>query len=209
MKILAIGAHPDDIEMGCSGTLAKYAQSGHDIYLLVMTEGHMGGEGAIRKKEQAKSAKILKPRELIWGAYKDTLLTPHMNQMVHDIEVVLKKIDPDFIFVQCEDDTHQDHRSLAKATISATRYVRNVLFYEGPTTQNFSPTVFVDIKETLDTKFAMLLAHQSQVQKTNIEGLSITDIVRSTAIFRGIQGRVQFAEAFVPLRLFINVAGFI
>ncbi|MBU1149991.1 MAG: PIG-L family deacetylase [Proteobacteria bacterium] len=206
MKILAIGAHPDDIEAGCSGTLAKYAQNGHDIYLLIMTEGHMGGEGAIRKKEQTKSAKILKPRELIWGAYKDTLLLPHMNQMVHDIEAVLKKIAPDFIFVQHEDDTHQDHQALAKATISATRYVRNVLFYEGPTTQNFSPTVFVDIKETLDKKFAMLLAHHSQVQKTNIEGLSITDIVRSTAIFRGIQGRVQFAEAFLPLRIFINVS---
>ncbi len=206
MKILAIGAHPDDIEVGCSGTLAKYAQNGHDIYLLVMTEGHMGGEGAIRKKEQAKSAKILKPRELIWGGYKDTLLSPHMNQMVHDIEAVLKKIAPDFIFVHYEDDTHQDHQALAKATISATRYVRNVLFYEGPTTQNFSPTVFVDIKETIDTKFTTLLAHRSQVQKTNIEGLSITDIVRSTAIFRGIQGRVQFAEAFLSLRLFINVS---
>ena len=205
MKILAIGAHPDDIEVGCSGTLAKYAQNGHDIYLLVMTEGHMGGEGVVRKKEQAKSVKILKPRELIWGAYKDTLLSPHMNQMVHDIEVVLKKIAPDFIFVHHEDDTHQDHHSLAKATISATRYVRNVLFYEGPTTQNFSPTVFVDIKETLKMKIAMLLAHRSQVEKTNIEGLSITDVVRSTAVFRGIQGRVQFAEAFLPLRLFINV----
>jgi LmbE family N-acetylglucosaminyl deacetylase len=209
MKILAIGAHPDDIEVGCSGTLAKYARNGHDIYWLVMTEGHMGGEGTIRKREQTKSAKIIKPRELIWGGYKDTLLTPHMNQMVHDIETVLKKIAPDFIFVQYEDDTHQDHRSLAKATISATRYVRNVLFYEGPTTQNFSPTVFVDIKETLKTKIAMLLAHQSQVRKTNIEGLSITDIVRSTAVFRGIQGRVQFAEAFLPLRLFINVIEFV
>jgi LmbE family N-acetylglucosaminyl deacetylase len=205
MKILAIGAHPDDIEAGCSGTLAKYMQNGHDIYLLVMTEGHMGGEGAVRKKEQIKAAKLLKPRELIWGGYKDTLLTPHMNQMVHDIEGVLKKIVPDFIFVHHEDDTHQDHRSLAKATISATRYVRNVLFYEGPTTQNFSPTVFVDIKETLDMKIATLLTHHSQVGKTNIEGLAITDIVRSTAVFRGIQGRVQFAEAFLPLRLFINV----
>ncbi|MCG2741096.1 MAG: PIG-L family deacetylase [Syntrophaceae bacterium] len=206
MKILAIGAHPDDIEAGCSGTLAKYAENGHDIYLLVMTEGHMGGEGAIRKKEQTKSAKILKPRELIWGAYKDTLLSPHMNQMVHDIEAVLKKIAPDFIFVHYEDDTHQDHQALAKATISATRYVRNVLFYEGPTTQNFSPTIYVDIKETIEAKIAMLLAHHSQVQKTNIEGLAITDIVRSTAVFRGIQGRVQFAEAFLPLRLFINVS---
>ncbi|MDA8125065.1 MAG: PIG-L family deacetylase [Deltaproteobacteria bacterium] len=205
MKILAIGAHPDDIEAGCSGTLAKYMQNGHDIYLLIMTEGHMGGEGAVRKKEQAKSAKILKPRKLIWGGYKDTLLAPHMNRMVHDIEVVLKKISPDFIFVHYADDTHQDHRSLAEATISATRYVRNVLFYEGPTTQNFSPTTFVDIKESLDAKISMLLAHHSQVQKTNIEGLTITDIVRSTAVFRGIQGRVQFAEAFVPLRLFINV----
>ncbi len=205
MKILTIGAHPDDIEVGCAGTLAKYRQNGHDVYLLVMTEGHMGGEGAIRKKEQVKSAKILKLREVIWGGYKDTLLTPHMNQMVHDIEAVLKKIGPDFIFVHHEEDTHQDHRALAKATVSATRYVRNVLFYEGPTTQNFSPSIFVDIQETLDMKIAMLLAHHSQVQKTNIEGLSITDVVRSTAVFRGIQGRVQFAEAFLPLRLFINV----
>ncbi len=78
MKILAIGAHPDDIEVGCSGTLAKYAQAGHDIYLLVMTEGHMGGEGTVRKKEQMKSAKILKPRELIWGGCEDTsAFAPH------------------------------------------------------------------------------------------------------------------------------------
>ena len=54
MKILAIGAHPDDIEAGCSGSLAKYAQNGHEIYLLIMTEGHMGGEGSVRKKEQRK-----------------------------------------------------------------------------------------------------------------------------------------------------------
>jgi LmbE family N-acetylglucosaminyl deacetylase len=208
MKILAIGAHPDDIEVGCAGTLTKYAQSGHEVSLLIMSEGHMGGKRAVRKKEQTKSAKILNPRELIWGGCEDTSLSLHMNKMIHDIEAVLKKISPDFIFVQHEDDTHQDHRALAKATISATRYIRNVLFYEGPTTQNFPPTVFVDIKETIDKKFAMLLAHRSQVQKTNIEGLSITDIVRSTAVFRGIQGRVQFAEGFVPLRLFVNVSQF-
>ena len=205
MKILAIGAHPDDIEVGCSGTLAKYAQAGHDIYLLVMTEGHMGGKRAVRKKEQMKSAKILKPRELIWGGCEDTLLSLHMNKMVHDIEAVLKKVNPDFIFVQYEDDTHQDHRSLAKATISATRYVRNVLFYEGPTTQNFSPTIFVDIKETIDGKISMLVAPKSQVMKTNIEGLSIVDVVKATAMFRGTQGRVHFAEGFMPLRMFINV----
>jgi len=205
MKVLAIGAHPDDIEVGCAGTLAKYARNGHEIYLLVMTEGHMGGEGATRKREQIRSAKLLKPKKLIWGNYKDTLLEPHMNQMIHDIEVVIRKIGPDFIFVQYKDDTHQDHRALANATVSATRYVRNVLFFEGPTTQNFSPTIFVDIEDTLETKIAMIEAHRSQVGKTNIAGMPITEMARSTAVFRGIQGRVPFAEAFVPLRLFVNV----
>jgi len=65
--------------------------------------------------------------------------------------------------------------------------------------------VFVDIKETLGKKIDALLAHQSQVMKTNIEGLTIVDVATSTAVFRGIQGRVQYAEGFVPLRLFVNM----
>jgi LmbE family N-acetylglucosaminyl deacetylase len=205
VKILAIGAHPDDIEAGCAGTLAKYALQGHDVHLLVMTEGRRGGDAAIRKMEQQKSADCLKAGNLIWGGYEDTELMPSMNTMVHDIEKIMDRINPDFIFVHYDDDTHQDHRALGKATVSATRYVRNVLFYEGPTSQNFSPTVFVDIIDALDTKISMLMAHQSQVRKTNIEGLSIVDVIRSTAMFRGIQGRVQFAEGFIPLRLFINI----
>jgi LmbE family N-acetylglucosaminyl deacetylase len=65
--------------------------------------------------------------------------------------------------------------------------------------------VFVDIRNTMENKIESLLAHESQVTKTNIEGLSIVDIARSTAVFRGIQGRVVLAEGFVPLRLFVNI----
>jgi len=205
MKVLAIGAHPDDIEFGCGGTLALHAKAGHDVYLLVMTEGHKGGEKAVRKEEQHNAARLLNPKELFWGKYDDTELTPNMNDLVHDIEAVIKRINPDLTFVNHQEDTHQDHRALAKAAVSATRYVKNVLFYEGPTTQEFSPNVFVDIKEAMDDKINMLLAHQSQVTKTNIEGLSIIDIARSIAVFRGIQGRVQFAEGFVPLRYFMRL----
>lgn len=207
MKILAIGAHPDDIEVGCAGNLLKYAQAGcrHEIYLLVMSGGARGGQEEVRRQEQERSAALLGAKDLIWGGYDDTELTPHMNRMVSDIEVLIRKIRPDFIFVNCGNDTHQDHRSLNKATVSATRYVKNVLFYEVPTTVNFSPLVFVDIKETLPKKIDALLAHQSQVMKTNIEGLTIVDVATSTAVFRGIQGRVQYAEGFVPLRLFVNM----
>ncbi len=205
MNILAIGAHPDDIEFGCGGTLLKYIRKGHNVYLLVMTEGHKGGQAKLRRMEQKSAAAILKPQEVIWGTYRDTELSPKMNEMVQDIEAILERVQPHFTFVNYDEDTHQDHRALAKAAISATRYVKNVLLYEGPTSQNFSPTVFVDIRETLEEKMQVLLAHQSQVTKTNIEGLSIVDISRSTAVFRGISGRVQYAEGFMPLRLFINI----
>jgi len=204
INILAIGAHPDDIEFGCGGTLIKYTERGHRLFLLVMTEGGLGGTASTRAKEQLDSKAILGAEDVFWGGYEDTLLL--MDQaMISKIENVISKVKPDFIFCNYLDDTHQDHRHLAQATISATRYIRNVLFYEGPTTQNFTPHIFVDISDTLDKKIKALEAHRSQVAKTNIEDLTVVELARSSANFRGIQGRVKYAEAFHSLRLFINI----
>ncbi len=205
MNILAIGAHPDDIEFGCGGTLIKYAQKGYNVFLMILTLGQMGGgEGKIREKEQLASCEILKSKKVFFGKYTDTKL-PLDQSVIDDIEKVLKIVKPAFIFVNYFDDTHQDHRHLAQATLSATRYIRNVLFYEGPTTQNFIPNVFVDIERTLKDKIATLQAHNSQVLRTNIEGLPITEMAKSSANFRGTQGRVKYAEGFISVRLFINV----
>lgn len=204
MNILAIGSHPDDIEFGCGGTLIKYADKGHNIYLLVLTEGESGAVEGLRRKEQERSAKVMKAKKLFWGNYRDTEI-PINQELIQRIEDIVKKIKPAFIFVHYFDDTHQDHRHISTCTITATRYTRNALFYEGPTTQNFSPTVFVNIDAELERKLKLLKTHSSQVMKTNIEGLSIVDIARSSAHFRGIQGRVRNAEGFIPLRLFINV----
>ncbi len=204
MNILAIGAHPDDIEFGCGGTLIKYSQKGHNVFLMILTLGEMGGDGGVRKGEQLASSKILGAKEVYFGKYKDTKL-PLDQGLIDSIEKILKIVKPDFIFVNYFDDTHQDHRHLAQATISATRYIRNVLLYEVPTTQNFSPNVFVNIEDALKEKLAALQAHNSQVLKTNIEDLPITEIAKSSANFRGIQGRVKYAEGFISVRLFINV----
>ena len=204
MRILAIGAHPDDIEIGCGGSLIKYARQGHEVFLLVMTDGSGGGDGGIRRREQEASTRILRASKLFWGGYPDTAI-PLDREIIQRVERVIHEVQPDFIFVHYHDDTHQDHRHLATSTITATRYTRNVLFFEGPTTQNFSPSVFVDVESVLEDKIATLQAHGSQVGKTNIEGLSILDIARSSAHFRGIQGRVRNAEGFLPLRLFINI----
>ncbi len=204
VNILAIGAHPDDIEFGCGGALIKYTQKGHRLFLLVMTGGGLGGSSNVRRQEQADSGNILGTEKIFWGDYEDSHLIVDAG-LIGKIEAVIAEVKPDFIFCNFPDDTHQDHRHLAQAIMSATRYIRNVLFYEGPTTQNFNPQVFVDISDTLDKKVEALQAHHSQVMKTNIEDLSIVEVARSSANFRGIQGRVKYAEAFQPLRLFINI----
>jgi LmbE family N-acetylglucosaminyl deacetylase len=204
MNILAIGAHPDDIEYGCAGTMIKYAERGHHIFLMVLTSGQEGGSTEIRQQEQEAAAEIMKVQKVFWGDYHDTQL-PLNKELIEKIEEVLGEVKPDLILVNYGDDTHQDHRILTQATMSATRYVRNVLFFEVPTTQNFNPQVFVDISDTLERKFKVLEAHASQVMKTNIEDMYIIELARANATFRGIQGRVKFAEAFAPLRLFINI----
>jgi LmbE family N-acetylglucosaminyl deacetylase len=204
MNILAIGAHPDDIEYGCAGTLMKYAERGHHIYLMVLTSGQEGGSSEIRKQEQENAAELMSVQKIFWGGYHDTQL-PLNKELIEKIEEVLGEVNPDLILVNYGDDTHQDHRILTQATMSATRYVRNVLFFEVPTTQNFNPQVFVDISDTLERKSQVLNAHASQVMKTNIEDMYIIELAQANATFRGIQGRVKFAEAFAPLRLFINI----
>ena len=204
MNILAIGAHPDDIEFGCGGTLMKYAGKGARIDLLVMTDGSRGGNARTRRREQLAAARVLGARRVHWGGYRDTLL-PTVRHLIDRIERTLVAVRPDFIFVNYPEDTHQDHRQVARAAVSATRHSRNVLFYEGPTTVEFTPTVFIDIADEIKRKIRALQTHQSQVMKTRIEGTAICEIAEASAHFRGVQGRVRWAEGFSPLRLFINV----
>jgi LmbE family N-acetylglucosaminyl deacetylase len=205
MNILAIGPHPDDIEIGCAGTLIKYAEKGHNVFFLLITKGEMGGEAGVRYDEQLKSAEIIGVKEVFWGGFTDTELLDRANDIIHVVEGYIDRIQPNFIFVNFFDDTHQDHRTVNQSVLSAARYVRNVMFYEVPTTNNFSPNIFVDIGLTLEKKLEALKAHASQVMKTNIQDLSILDIARSSAHFRGVQGRVALAEAFASERLFINI----
>ena len=204
MKILAIGAHPDDIEYGCGGTLIKYAQRGHDTSLLILTDGGRGGDPAKRRKEQEEAARVIGARQIFWGGYQDTELSIERD-LVQKVEEILHLVRPDRLLVHFGDDTHQDHRHLSTSVVTASRYTRDILFYEGPTTSNFSPSVFVDVDGVLERKLEALAAHASQVAKTGVESLSILDLARAAAHFRGIQGRARNAEGFVPLRLFLDV----
>ena len=204
VDILAIGAHPDDIEYGCGGTLIKYVKAGHRVFLYIATHGTFGGDGTTRSEEMEASAKHMGASDLFWGGYTDTQI-PMSQDLIAEIEVIIGKVKPTFIFTHWRDDTHQDHRNLTACTLAATRYIPNFLFYESPSSQNFNPNVYVDISEVLDEKIELLKIHSSQISKTNIEETTIIDIAASAATFRGIQARVRYAEGFASQRLLINV----
>ena len=199
-RILALAPHPDDIEIGCGGTLAVYAGQGAEIHLFVATDGGKGGDARVRKAEQEKAAELLGVKVVHWGGFEDTKL-PAEDTLIHAIEDKVQEIKPMIVLVNHHEDTHQDHRTMARAAHSATRYVPNVLAYETPTSSNFSPTVFMDIHDTLSDKLKALDAHASQVERTNIQGLNIVGIALATAHFRGVQGKISCAEAFMPIRI--------
>ncbi|MES0371993.1 MAG: PIG-L deacetylase family protein [Mariprofundaceae bacterium] len=199
-RILALAPHPDDIEIGCGGTLAVHAARGDEVHLFVATEGGVGGSADTRKSEQKRSAEILGVKEIHWGGYSDTCLPQQAMALMETLEKLVKQVEPDTVYVNHRDDTHQDHRVLAQVANSVTRYVPNVLAYETPSSISFDPTLFMDINETMALKREALEAHASQVDRTHVK-LNIIEIALATAHFRGVQGKLSCAEAFVPVRM--------
>lgn len=200
MNILAIGAHPDDVEFGCGGSLLKYKQAGHAVYLMVLTDGCYGGEPSVRRKEQEQAQAFLGCRAVFWGGLQDTEVIDN-RELITKMERVLEQTSPDVVLLNYWDDVHQDHRATAAAGISATRYVQEVLFFEVPTTRHFEPDIFINIEDVLEKKMELLKIHASQVDRTRIENLTILESAHSCANFRGYQGRVRYAEGFKALRL--------
>ncbi|MDO8803513.1 MAG: PIG-L family deacetylase [Elusimicrobiota bacterium] len=202
MKILGIGAHPDDLEFGCGGTLYKLAARGHKISMLVMTRGSVGGDPRLRLAEQERAAAMLKAK-LYWGGFEDTgvALT---RELIRAAEERIEAVKPDIVLVNHVSDTHQDHRNVARAVETAARYVKNLLFYEVPTTIDFNPCIFTDIGAVITKKVALLKCHGSQVYKTRVKNLSIVESAKAAAIFRGYQDRVKYAEGFMARRLLLD-----
>src|SRR3989442_2735100 len=105
MNILALGAHPDDIEIGCGGTLLKYTKAGHGVYLMVLTEGAQGGSAKVRRGEQLASFRILCAKEGFWGGYPGTQV-PVNRRARPQIEDIVKKVQPPLSFVKYVYDNH-------------------------------------------------------------------------------------------------------
>lgn len=195
--VVAVGAHPDDIELGAGATLARHAAAGDEVTMLVLTRGELGPGGVTTRVREAERAAARLGARLVWGPFVDGTVTPG-RAVVKVIEDVLDQTGAELLYTHFPDDTHQDHRVAAQGSLGAGRDLLHVLFYESPTTRNFTPGIFVDASATIDVKLAALSAHVSQVRHTARVEL---DAVRALARVRGFAARVPYAEAFVAERV--------
>ncbi len=203
MNILAMGAHPDDIEYGCGGFLLQAAAAGHNVFLGVLTDGAATTD-ADRKTEQEASAQLLGAKDLLWGGFEDTYLSAN-RELIVAIESMLKAASPDCVLVNAPEDAHQDHKALGSSAITACRYIRRVFFYHDYTTLDFMPDTFVDVESVLEQKRQLLACHKSQVTKAYPTGLDMLESVNALATYYGFMAKVKYAEAFKPLRNLITV----
>lgn len=210
MKIMAIGAHLDDIEIACGGTLAKAIAAGHQVKALIMSKsGYTNKEGGVQRSDdvaveegvQALRTLGITDIEILDFPTKDI---PFRSDVVNAIDVSMAKYNPDIVFTHHPFDTHQAHEGVSKATIAAARRKNTVFFYEPITPSGrsyvpFKPSLYVDIEATLDKKIESLKCHKSEYNKFGAEDW--IEGVRCRCGFRGYEIGKKFAEAFEILRL--------
>ena len=197
-RVLAIGAHPDDLELACGGTLARLADAGHEVHTLVMSDGAIGGDSTVRLTEATKGSTFLRATKCEVHGLPDTHLPEYGNEMVRIIEQKIRSLNPDMIFTHSSHDQHQDHNAVHWATMRAGRNHPAILCFESPSvTKEFSPQVFVDIEDWVQTKATAVQIHHDQSDKPYMSEESLT----AMSTFRGAQGRIGRAEGFEAVRV--------
>ncbi len=207
-NILAVGAHADDVEIGCGGTVACHVEKGDNVTILVMAESsytHYNGtvlrtleEG---EAEEKRAAKVLGAKLVNLGF--ETKNVPYSSESIEAINKIIDDYNIDTIYTHWYHDTHQDHSRTTQSVISAGRYVRNILVYEpeypaGRSYLGFWNQYYVDITSTFEIKMDALKCHESQVKKY---GDSFLGAVEARAIHRGYEIGTGYAECFEVLRL--------
>ncbi len=195
-RVLAVGAHPDDVEIGCGGTLLRHRDHGEPVTVLTLSRGAAGGSRELRRQE-AVGAAVTLAAELLMADLPDTRLED-AHEMVTIIEDVIAVVRPTTVYVHSDADNHQDHRAVHRATVIAARRVPHVLCYQSPSSRNgFAPTRFIPVTDTLDRKLEVLSHYRSQSTRHYLE----PDLVVATARYWARQlPHLKHAEPFEVLR---------
>lgn len=200
MNILAIGAHPDDIELGCGGLLIKAARQGHDVFMYTLTRGAASGDPQQRTKELMQSAKFIGAKALWIDNFEDTRLTSS-SELINHIEFFINKADPDLIITHSLGDVHHDHKAVAASTIEAGRFIPNIMSYEIPLTKDFKPQIYYDISDVVDEKVELIKIFWSQQSKLYLKANAIKGLAEYRALQSRLNTSINYVEAFEALKM--------
>lgn len=199
-RVLAFGAHPDDLEVGAGGLLARLASQGVQVMAAVVS---LPSQIFERTKEAARGAAILGARLAILNPEKKCRVEDlPMHQIVAQMDALVHDIQPDLVITHSAHDMHWDHGLVNRATLSALRrWPCNILAYVSSyemNAQNSARTLgqcFADISQTIEQKVQAISAHETQLARMDLD--STRDLARAMGRLAG----VPYAEAYEVLRL--------
>jgi LmbE family N-acetylglucosaminyl deacetylase len=206
-NILAIGAHADDIEINCGGTVALHVKKGDNVIMLVMAEpfftnydGKVLRPRDVGDSEEKKAAQFLGAKVINLGFKDNSVL--YSVETIESINRIIDQYKIDTIYTHWHHESNQDHSRTAHATISAARYIPNILMYEpmfpnGKTYESFRSQVYVDISSTFDLKIEAIKCHKSQVEKF---GNGFLEAIEGRARYRGYEIGCKYAESYEVIR---------
>jgi LmbE family N-acetylglucosaminyl deacetylase len=213
-KVLAVGAHFDDVEICCGGTLAKFHEAGSEIKIIVVGDGnyqHYDGT-VLRKNQDAVQEGVnalqqlgINDKALINLRYPEKKIIFN-EKLIGDLEKIIDDFNPDLIITHWLHDSHQDHVAVSNATISAARYYYSIWMWEPifpsgrAITIPYVPQIYVDITRFGAIKNESLKCHKTQVNKFNNRGIKWVEGIDVRAKFRGFESGSELAETFYVYR---------
>jgi N-acetylglucosamine malate deacetylase 1 len=226
MRVLAVGAHPDDLEILCGGTLARFVREGHEVVMCNATTGNCGSFvhtseeiARIRLAEAGAAAAVIgaEHRTLGLGDAEVNAADPEQKRLVIDL---VRDVRPDVMITHYPQDYMGDHNEISKLVFECSFHatlplleterphhsvVTPIYYMDTVFGVGFSPTEYVDVTAVIDVKAAALEEHQSQVTwLRDHDGIDVVDQMRTATHYRGMQCGVSYAEGFVPCQTWLR-----
>jgi LmbE family N-acetylglucosaminyl deacetylase len=202
MKILAIGAHFDDVELGCGGALAAHAARGDEVYVFVATVSGFANQydQSVRSSEMARAEaeeamRILGVKQMFCGDFK-TLQVEFVDELNIQILRLVEQLGIDQVYAHWTGDIHHDHQAVARASLHSCRHVPRLLMYRSNwyhSTLDFRGNFYIDITEHWDAKEKAIRAHKSEMDRTGAKWISF---FRNEAENAGQRIGVRYAEVY-------------
>ena len=226
MRVMAIGAHPDDLEILCAGTLARYVDEGHQVVMCHVADGDRGSYehtreeiAAIREREARAAAAIIGAEYQALGVADGEVDASDPGQRALLTEAI-RVARPDVVIAHSPNDYMTDHVEASRLALDTSflatlplfetdsphlPVVPALVYMETVTGNDFVPTEFVDISEHIETKLRALEQHQSQLRwLADHDGVDMLDQIRTVSRYRGLQCGAEYAEGFVPCNVWLR-----